>query len=75
MNLDDIEDGLPNGLHDSRMHTYSSVADERRAEFVLDVWVGDLHSTSSPPRVLLRRNRTWRAAGPKIDAVRGNRAT
>ena len=57
MNLDDIEEGLPNGLHDSRMHTYASVADERRAEFVLDVWVGDLHSTVPAERERHRRAR------------------
>ena len=57
MNLDDIEAGLPNGLHDSRMHAYSSVADEQRAEFVLDVWVGDLHSTVTSERERHRRAR------------------
>jgi hypothetical protein len=57
MNLDEIEEGLPNGLHDSRMHAYSSVADERRAEFVLDVWVGDLHSTVPAERERHRRAR------------------
>ena len=57
MTLDDIEEGLPNGLHDSRMHAYSSVADEQRAEFVLDVWVGDLHSTVTSERERHRRAR------------------
>ena len=57
MTLDDIEEGLPNGLHDSRMHGYTSVADEQRAEFVLDVWVGDLHSTVTSERERHRRAR------------------
>jgi hypothetical protein len=56
-NIDDIEAGLPNGLHDSRLHTFSSAAGERRAEFVLDVWVGDLHSTVQTDRERYRRAR------------------
>ena len=53
--IDDIEAGLPNGLHDSRLHTFSSAAAEGRAEFVLDVWVGDLHSTVQYERERYRR--------------------
>ena len=55
--IDDIEAGLPNGLHDSRLHTFSSAAAEGRAEFVLDVWVGDLHSTVQYERERYRRAR------------------
>src|SRR4051812_9942322 len=55
--IDDIEAGLPNGLHDSRLHTFSSAGADRRAEFVLDVWVGDLHSTVQKERERYRRAR------------------
>jgi hypothetical protein len=55
--IDDIEAGLPNGLHDSRLHTFSAGAAEGRAEFVLDVWVGDLHSTVQKERERYRRAR------------------
>jgi hypothetical protein len=54
--IDDIEAGLPNGLHDSRLHTFSSDT-EGRAEFVLDVCVGDLHSTVPAERERYRRAR------------------
>lgn len=57
MNIDDIEEGLPNGLHDSLLRAYSSNPDQRRAEFVLDVWVGDLHSTITSERECHRRAR------------------
>jgi len=57
VNLDDIEAGLPNGLHDARLHTFSSDAEQQRAEFVLDVWLGDLHSTVRGERERHRRAR------------------
>ena len=57
MTIDDIEADLPNGLHDSLLHGFSSSEDERRAEFVLDVWLGDLHSTVVTERERHRRAR------------------
>jgi hypothetical protein len=45
VNIDQLEADLPNGLHDALLRGYSSDPLERRAEFVLDVWVGDLHSS------------------------------
>jgi len=45
VNLHDVAADLPNGLHDSRLHTFSSDPERTRAEFVLEVWLGDLHST------------------------------
>jgi hypothetical protein len=57
VNIDEIEVGLPNGLHDSLLHTFSSNPNQRRAEFVLDVWVGDLHSTLESERGRHRRAR------------------
>jgi hypothetical protein len=36
---------LPNGLHDAVLRAYSSDPATQRAEFILDVWVGDLHSS------------------------------
>ena len=50
MNLDTLEADLPNGLHDARLRSYSSDPVERKAEFVLDVWLGDLHSTATSER-------------------------
>jgi hypothetical protein len=44
VNLEDLEADLPNGLHDALLRTFSSDLAERRAEFVIDVWMGDLHS-------------------------------
>src|SRR5215204_3440485 len=44
MNLDELEADLPNGLHDALLRTFSSDAAEQRAEFILDIWIGDLHS-------------------------------
>jgi hypothetical protein len=46
VNIDELEADLPNGLHDSRLRTFSSNTAQRRAEFVLDVWVGDLHRSA-----------------------------
>ena len=45
MTIDELEAGLPNGLHDALLRTFSSDPTERRAEFVLDVWMGDLQSS------------------------------
>ncbi|HEY7375826.1 MAG TPA: hypothetical protein VIF57_26950 [Polyangia bacterium] len=50
MNIDDLEAGLPNGFHDTRLRTFSSDLAERRAEFVIDVWMGDLHSSVTSER-------------------------
>jgi hypothetical protein len=50
MNLDEVEADLPHGFHDSLLRTFSSSPDEQRAEFVLDVWVGDLRSASMTDR-------------------------
>ena len=50
MNLDELEADLPHGFHDSVLRTFSSDMDERRAEFVLDVWVGDLNSAETADR-------------------------
>ena len=44
MNLEELEADLPNGLHDALLRTFSSDAAEQRAEFILDIWIGDLHS-------------------------------
>jgi hypothetical protein len=44
VNIDELEADLPNGLHDALLHTFSSNPAEQRAEFILDVWLGDLHS-------------------------------
>ena len=50
MNIDELEADLPHGFHDTLLRTYSSDADARRAEFVLDVWVGDLNSAATSDR-------------------------
>jgi hypothetical protein len=50
VNIDELEAGLPNGLHDTRLRTFSSDLAERRAEFVIDVWIGDLHSSVTSER-------------------------
>jgi hypothetical protein len=44
MTLDELEAELPNGLHDALLRAYSSDLAVQRAEFTLDVWVGDLRS-------------------------------
>jgi len=50
MNIDQLEADLPHGFHDSLLRMFSSDMDERRAEFVLDVWVGDLQSDVNAER-------------------------
>jgi hypothetical protein len=50
MKFEQLEADLPHGFHDSFLHTFSSDMDERRAEFVLDVWVGDLNSPETADR-------------------------
>lgn len=44
MNIEQLAAELPNGFHDALLRTFSSDPARRRAEFILDVWVGDLHS-------------------------------
>lgn len=50
MTIDELESELPNGLHDALLRTFSSDPAERRAEFVIDVWLGDLHSAETAER-------------------------
>jgi hypothetical protein len=50
MNIDQLQEDLPHGFHDSLLRAFSSDMTERRAEFVLDVWVGDLHSDVTAER-------------------------
>jgi hypothetical protein len=45
VNIEELEEELPNGLHDALLRTFSSSPSERRAEFLVEVWVGDLHSS------------------------------
>jgi hypothetical protein len=41
---------LPNGLHDALLRSYASDPAERRAEFIVDIWIGDLHSSVASER-------------------------
>jgi hypothetical protein len=50
MNIEELEAELPNGLHDALLRTYAAHPTEARAEFVLDVWIGDLHSSVAAER-------------------------
>jgi hypothetical protein len=50
VNIEELEANLPNGLHDALLRTFSSDAPERRAEFILDVWLGDLRSSVTAER-------------------------
>jgi hypothetical protein len=50
VNIDELEADLPNGLHDSLLRTFSSDLVARRAEFILDVWIGDRHSDATAER-------------------------
>jgi hypothetical protein len=57
VNIDELAGDLPNGFHDSRLRTFSSNPAQRRAEFVLKVWVGDLHRSAEVERELYRAAR------------------
>lgn len=48
--MEELEADLPNGLHDSLLRGFSSEPAEQRAEFILDVWIGDLHSDAVADR-------------------------
>ena len=50
MNLDDLAAELPNGFHDALLRTFSSDPSARRAEFILDIWLGDLHDAGTLER-------------------------
>jgi hypothetical protein len=50
VNIEQLEAELPNGFHDALLRTVSSDPTKRRAELVLDVWVGDLHSSVEAER-------------------------
>jgi hypothetical protein len=45
VNIEELEAALPNGLHDALLRSFSSDPAQRRADFVMDVWLGDLHSS------------------------------
>jgi hypothetical protein len=55
--IDELEADLPNGLHDALLRTFSSDVPERRAEFILDVWLGDLGSSVTAERERYRAAR------------------
>jgi hypothetical protein len=57
VNIDELEAGLPNGLHDALLRTYSTDPASGRAEFILDVWLGDLHSAAVQERERYRSAR------------------
>jgi hypothetical protein len=57
VDIAELEEGLPNGLHDSRLRTVSSDPSTGRAEFILDVWLGDLGSAVPAERERYRRAR------------------
>ncbi|HVZ74809.1 MAG TPA: hypothetical protein VHJ20_20645 [Polyangia bacterium] len=50
MNLEELEAGLPNGLHDAVLRSFSNDPVARIAEFTIDVWLGDLHSSEPSER-------------------------
>jgi hypothetical protein len=50
MNIVEIENKLPNGLHDAIMRKYSVDYEKSTAIFDIDVWVGDLESKSTTER-------------------------
>jgi hypothetical protein len=50
VHLDELQAELPNGLHDALLRTFSSDPLEGRAEFILDVWMGDLRSSVAEER-------------------------
>src|SRR5690242_3877508 len=57
VNLEELEADLPNGLHDSLLRALSTDLTEGRAELILDVWLGDLHSSLESERERRRRGR------------------
>ncbi len=57
MNITELEADLPNGLHDAVLRTFSTDLVARRAEFILDVWLGDLHSSVTSERERYRSAR------------------
>ena len=50
----EIDRGLPNGFHDSRVRTCSLDFVARTATFEVDVWVGDLEAATHDGRELFR---------------------
>jgi len=57
VNITELEADLPNGLHDAVLRTFSTDLVARRAEFILDVWLGDLHSSVTSERERYRSAR------------------
>jgi hypothetical protein len=50
MTLEELAAELPNGLHDSLLRSLSADGGDQRAEFILDVWIGDLHDAAAADR-------------------------
>jgi hypothetical protein len=57
MTLEELEADLPNGLHDAHLWDFSSDAAAGQADFILDVWLGDLHADHTADRERRRRGR------------------
>jgi len=54
MTIDELEAELPNGFHDAILRDYSSDGATQSAAFTIDVWVGDLHSSTVAERECYR---------------------
>ena len=50
MTIDELESGLPNGLHDAYLRAFSSDPAAGQAAFTLDLWIGNLHSSLAAER-------------------------
>ena len=57
MTIDELAAELPNGFHDCLLRTFTSEPAERRAEFIVDIWLGDLRNALTSDRECRRRAR------------------
>jgi len=55
--IDELAEELPNGFHDSILRSHGADSDAGTAEFVLDVWLGDLNSDVESDRERYRSAR------------------
>ena len=57
MNIDEVAAELPNGLHDALLLAVSSDASDQHAEFVVDIWIGNLQDPAASARERRRKAR------------------
>jgi hypothetical protein len=57
MDLEELSESLPNGLHDARLRRFEVNYTNRTASILVSIWIGDLGGTNRETREIYREAR------------------